>query len=167
MNRNAVFWRVVSGELPLPPAANTLGWEFVRYDENSGEIHVSYTTDETLTNPLGNIQGGMLSAMLDDCMGPAVYATLAPNKIAVTVESKTLFIRPAHPGKILGTGKIEHVKGNLCFTSGQLCDSDGQLLATATAIFRTGKLRWHGLTVPSPVANGIMRWKLRQSKNSI
>lgn len=164
MNRNAVFWRVVSGELPLPPAAKTLGWQFVRYDEGSGEIHVAYTAEAALTNPLGNVQGGILSAMLDDCMGPAIYATLPPNKIAVTVETKTLFIRPASPGKILGTGKIEHIKGNLCFASGQLSDTSGRVLATATAIFRIGKLRWNGLTIPSTVANGMMKWKLRQYK---
>ncbi|MGX5057057.1 PaaI family thioesterase [Enterobacter asburiae] len=164
MNRNAVFWRVVSGELPLPPAAKTLGWQFVRYDESSGEIHVAYSAEAALTNPLGNVQGGILSAMLDDCMGPAIYATLPPNKIAVTIETKTLFIRPASPGKILGTGKIEHIKGNLCFTSGQLSDANGRVLATATAIFRIGKLRWNGLTIPSAVANGMMKWKLRQYK---
>ncbi|MEL5664711.1 PaaI family thioesterase [Serratia ureilytica] len=164
MNRNAVFWLVVSGQLPLPPAADTLGWQFVQYDEGSGEIHVSYTAEEALTNPLGNIQGGILSAMLDDCMGPAIYATLPPNKIAVTVESKTLFIRPAVPGKIFGTGKIEHLKGNLCFTSGQLRDIEGRVLATATAIFRIGKLRWNGLIVPSAVAGGMLKWKLRKYK---
>lgn len=165
MNRNAVFWRVVSGELPAPPAAKTLGWQFVRYDEDSGEVHVTYTAGGILRNPLGNIQGGILSAMLDDCMGPAIYATLPPNKIAVTVESKTLFLRPAAPGKIFGVGKIEHIKGNLCFTSGQLSDAEGRILATATAIFRTGKLRWNGLVIPSTVATGIMKWKLRQYKN--
>jgi uncharacterized protein (TIGR00369 family) len=164
MNRDALFWRVVSGELPLSPAAKTLGWTFVRYDDQTGEAHVEYLAESSLTNPLGNIQGGILSAMLDDCMGPAVYATLPANKIAVTVESKTLFLRPAVPGKITGTGKIEHLKGNLCFTSGQLCDANGKLLATATAIFRMGKFRWNGITVPSPVASGLIRWKLRQNK---
>ncbi len=164
MNRNAIFWRVVSGELPLPPAAETLGWQFMDYDEGSGEMHIAYAAETALTNPLGNIQGGILSAMLDDCMGPAIYATLPPNKIAVTVESRTLFIHPASPGRILGTGKIDHIKGNLCFTSGKLWDTNGQLLATATAIFRIGNLRWNGLTIPSPVANGLMKWKLRQLK---
>ena len=165
MNRHAVFWRVVSGELPLPAAAKTLGWQFVDYDEHSGVINVAYSTGDALTNPLGNIQGGILSAMLDDCMGPAIYVTLPPNKIAVTVESRTQFLHPASPGRILGIGKIEHIKGNLCFTSGQLRDPNGQLLATATAIFRTGNLRWNGLTIPASVANGMMKWKLRRIKN--
>jgi uncharacterized domain 1 len=152
------------GRITASPAAKTLGWQFVRYEE--GVVHVEYNAEAALTNPLGNIQGGILSAMLDDCMGPAVYVTLPPNKIAVTVESKTLFLRPASPGRILGTGRIEHIKGNLCFTSGQLCNPEGQIIATATAIFRMGKLRWNGLTIPSSVANGVMKWKLRRHQQA-
>lgn len=106
MHPDAIFWRVVSGELPLPPAAQTLGWQFLEYDDNRQEASVAYDVPASLTNPLGNIQGGILSAMLDDCMGPAVYAGIPPNRIALTVESKTLFIRPASPGRDLAINWI-------------------------------------------------------------
>lgn len=165
MHPDAIFWRVVNGELPLPPAAQTLGWQFLQYDKHRQEVSVAYDVPATLTNPLGNVQGGILSAMLDDSMGPAVYVGIPPNRIALTVESKTLFIRPASPGRILGTGRVEHRKGNLCFTAGELRNEAGQVLATATAVFRVSRLRWHGLTVPAPLATGLMKWKLRQSRS--
>ncbi|MFJ4542581.1 PaaI family thioesterase [Pseudomonas sp. P1.31] len=136
MNTDALFWKVINGELPTPDAAKLLGWTFIDYDEEKSEAHIVFEASASLTNLMGNIQGGMLAAMLDDCMGPALYACLAANQIAVTVESKTNYINPALPGRIFGTGRIEHLKREICFTSGQLSDASGNVLATATATFR-------------------------------
>ncbi|WP_261414324.1 PaaI family thioesterase [Serratia quinivorans] len=164
---DSIFWKVVSGELPLSKAAETLGWQFDRYDELNGVVHVNYRVTGALLNPVGNVQGGLLSAMLDDCMGPAVYLTLPPSKIALTIESKTQFIRTARPGTIRGEGKIEHSKGGLFFTSGKLIDTDGKVIATSSAIFRESKLRWKGLVIPDSIAEGVIRWKLRRIANRL
>jgi uncharacterized protein (TIGR00369 family) len=166
MNPDALFWKVINGELPLPQAAKTLGWSFVRYDEKEKVAHIEYNTSGAFTNPMGNIQGGILSAMLDDCMGPAVYVNIPPSKFAVTIESKTLFLSPASPGKIIGTGKIEHMKGSMCFTSGQLLDERGKILATSTAIFKISQLRWLGITIPHPIAKGMVQWKVTKGLRS-
>lgn len=157
MNHDSLFWKVVNGQLPMPKAATLLGWKFIEYDHGNRAAHIEFEATTSLTNPMGNIQGGMLSAMLDDCMGPAIYAKLAPNQIAVTVESKTCFVSPAVPGKILGTGRIDHLKGAICFTSGQLTDEAGKVLATATATFRIGNLRWRGLAVPNVIARNLLK----------
>lgn len=164
MKTQAVFWRIIHGELPLAAAAKTTGWEFVRYDDDTGEIHVAFAAGVPLTNPLGNIQGGMLAAMLDECMGPALYLTLPPNKIAVTVQQSTRFMRPARPGRLLGVGKVDHRTGSLCFTSGTLCDTEGRVLATGAATFRIGNLRWNGLTIPAAFASGLIERKLRRQR---
>ncbi|VVO15331.1 PaaI family thioesterase [Pseudomonas fluorescens] len=141
MNRDALFWKVVTGKLPLPNAAILLGWKFVDYDEEQCEAHIEFDAAVSLTNPMGNIQGGMLSAMLDDCMGPAIYANLPVNQIAVTIESKTSFVSPASPGRIIGWGRVDHAKGAICFTSGRLINEAGEVLATATATYRICNLR--------------------------
>ncbi|WP_149195163.1 PaaI family thioesterase [Luteimonas suaedae] len=136
MNKEALFWKIISGEFPLPSAATMMGWKFIRYVEETQEIHVEFDAKAAFTNPLGKIQGGMLSAMLDDSMGPALYLELPPNRLAVTIESKTSFVSPAVPGKIMGIGKLEHLKGLIGFTSGRLLDEHGEVLATATATHR-------------------------------
>jgi uncharacterized protein (TIGR00369 family) len=140
MNPEALFWKVVSGAFPLPNAAKMLGWKFLSYDAENSEAKIEFDASAALTNPMGNIQGGMLSAMLDDCMGPALYACLAANQTAVTLESKTSYLNPASPGTIFGQGRIEHLKGGICFTSGQLSNEAGEILATATATYRISKL---------------------------
>lgn len=97
MNPESIFYSVVNGDLPPSRAGTLLGWRFVDYDDALRRIHVEFDAGPMLTNPMGNVQGGFLSAMLDDCMGPAIYATLPANRIAVTVESKTSFVSPARP----------------------------------------------------------------------
>lgn len=162
MRCDNTFWAMVNGELPLPAAATMLGWSFHAHNETDRSVSVSFDAGDALTNPLGQIHGGMLAAMLDDCMGPAIYAELAPGRIAVTVESKTVFIQAARPGRIFGYGRIEHWRGQLCFAAGRLTDAEGRLLATATATYRIGRLRWRGWTMPGPLARHLLRRQLRK-----
>jgi len=85
---------------------------------------------------LGNIQGGMLAAMLDDCIGPAIYAMLDEHQVAVTVKMATAFVRPALPGHITGTARFYRRRGNYCYTKGELKDANGLTLATAKACYK-------------------------------
>lgn len=71
MNPESIFYSVVNGDLPPSQAGTLLGWRFVDYDDALRRIHVEFDPGPMLTNPMGNVQGGFLSAMLDDCMGPA------------------------------------------------------------------------------------------------
>lgn len=141
MNLDSLFWKVVKGDLPLPNAAALLGWKFIKHDEHKNKAYVEFDAPTSLTNPMGYIQGGILSAMLDDSMGPAVYACLPANQIAITLEAKTQFFRPASPGRIIGWGRIDYATNKLCFTSGQLMNESHEVLATATAIYQIINLR--------------------------
>ncbi len=55
--------------VPMPPAAKLLGWKLISLDAAAGEIEVGFEGKPEFANPIGNIQGGILSAMLDDTMG--------------------------------------------------------------------------------------------------
>ena len=162
MNPESIFYSVVNGDLPRSQAGTLLGWRFIGYDDALRRIQVEFDAGTVLTNPMGNVQGGFLSAMLDDCMGPAIYATLPANRIAVTVESKTSFVNPARPGRIIGWGEVEHSKGSIAFTRGWLTDPAGRVLATASATFRVGALRWRGFSVPRPIARRMIARTLRR-----
>ncbi|QWP77096.1 PaaI family thioesterase [Lysobacter sp. K5869] len=162
MQPDNTFWAMVDGRLPLPAAATTLGWCFHAHNPADRSVSVSFEVGDALTNPLGQVHGGMLAAMLDDCMGPAIYAELPPDRIAVTVESKTVFVQAARPGRIFGYGRIEHWRGQLCFAAGRLTDEQGRVLATATATYRIGHLRWRGWRVPGPLVKHLLRRQLRK-----
>jgi uncharacterized protein (TIGR00369 family) len=134
--RTGPFWDAIAGKVPPPPAAETLGWAIEAVDPVEGTVRVSFEGRPTFCNPMGNIQGGFLAAMLDDTLGPALIATLPPGHFAPTLELKINFLRPALPGRLVGTGRVVHRGGTIAFLAGELNDSAGNVLATATATAR-------------------------------
>jgi uncharacterized protein (TIGR00369 family) len=102
-----------------------------------GAIEVFFDARADFANPMGNVQGGFLAAMLDDTLGPALAATLGDGEFAPTLELKVSFLRPAAPGRITGIGRVVHRGGSIAFLGRELHDQTGNVLATATATVRT------------------------------
>jgi len=139
--RQGAFWDAVDGRAPMPTAAKTLGWSLIEADTERGEIEVSFAASDEFLNPAGTVQGGFLTAMLDDTMGPALAATLDPGFYGATLELKVSFLRPAKPGRLVGRGRVVHRGGTIAFLSGELLDHTGQVVAVGSAtarIMRTG-----------------------------
>ena len=97
---------------------------------------------ETMANPMKQIQGGYLCAMLDECMSVACMVASGMTAVAPTVEMKTSFFRPAMPGPLRGVGKVVRWGKTIAFTEGELYDGEGRLLAKAT-----------GTAIPTPFKN--------------
>lgn len=125
----------------MPAATTTLGWSLIQADTERGEIEVSFEATEAFLNPAGTVQGGFLTAMLDDTMGPALAATLDPGLYGTTIDLKVSFLRPAKPGRLVGRGRIVHRGGTIAFLAGELLDESGQVVAVGSAttrILKTG-----------------------------
>lgn len=136
MEDATLFWKVAKGDHPCPHASSLLGWEFIFYEPEQHQVRVRFHASLALTTPLGCIQGGMLGAMLDDCMGASVFAMLGPEQVALTARLQTRLLAPAYPGHIAGVGRITRQAKQTCFTKGELWDEAGNLLATAHASYR-------------------------------
>jgi uncharacterized protein (TIGR00369 family) len=87
-------------------------------------------------NAIGTIQGGIVTAMLDDAMGPAASAFLGGHHMAPTVELKTSFMRPATVGPLFVEAKVVHRGRNILFLEAAMTDKEDKLIATATATAR-------------------------------
>ena len=133
MRREGPFWDVMEGGAAPPPAAVLLGWELVSIDPEAGTIEVTFTATEQFLNLVGVIQGGFLAAMLDDTLGPALVATLGPGQFGPTLDLHVQFLRPAHPGRLTGRGRIVRRGKDIAFLAGELVDGGGQIVAVATA----------------------------------
>ncbi len=133
MTRNERFWDVVEGRAAPPPAAVLLGWEPVSVDPDAGTIEVTFTASDQFLNPVGLIQGGFLTAMLDETLGPALAATLGPDQFAPTTDLHVQFLRPARPGRLTGRGRIVRRGREVAFLAGELLDESGHIVAVATA----------------------------------
>lgn len=128
-----MFWDVLAGRVPPPPAAEVLGWELVEVDPEAGTIEVAFRAGEQFANPVGVVQGGFLAAMLDDTLGPALVATLPEGQFAPTLDLHVQFLRPARPGRLVGRGRVVKRGRDVCFLAGELIGPDGKAVATATA----------------------------------
>ena len=94
------FWDVVHGRKPAPPAAMLLGFKLLEADPGAQTIRIEFQARSEFTNPIGDIQGGFLAAMLDDTLGPALVQTLGPGQFAPTLELKISFLKAAKPGTL-------------------------------------------------------------------
>ncbi len=137
MDPKAFFWQIQEGKLPQPATARTLGMRIVHVDPEEGALEAEFEGKAEFINPAGNIQGGFLSAMLDDTMGPALAAQLAEGEFAPTLNLNVQFFSPAKPGKVRGIGRVEKRGGGICYLSGELLQ-EGRIVAkaTATAVIR-------------------------------
>jgi uncharacterized protein (TIGR00369 family) len=87
---------------------------------------------ELLANPMKQVQGGYLCAMLDEVMSVACMVASGMTHVAPTVEMKTSFFRPAMPGKLKGVGRVVRWGKTIAFTEGELYDAEGRIVAKAT-----------------------------------
>lgn len=134
--QRGMFWDMMEGLIAPPPSAVTLGWELVAVDPEQGTIEVAFEAGEQFTNPGGAVQGGFLAAMLDDAMGPALAATLPAHQLAPTLDIHVQYLRPAHPGRLVGRGRVVQHGKEVCFLAGELLGPDGKTVAVATATAR-------------------------------
>ncbi|KWV56496.1 phenylacetic acid degradation protein [Bradyrhizobium macuxiense] len=122
--------------IPTPPCAKLLGWRLIDARPQDGWIRILFDGKEAFCNPAGFVQGGMLSAMLDDTMGPAVFVMTEGRLYTTTITMNVNFMAPAKPGPITGEATVTQLGKTIAFVEGRLTAKDGTLLATATSSIR-------------------------------
>ncbi len=119
--------------LAPPPCATLLGWHLLDARPQEGWIRIGFDGKPEFCNPAGFVQGGLLTAMLDDTMGPAVFAMTDGRLYTATISLTVNFLAPARPGPIVGEGQVTQLGKTIAFVAGRLMAEDGTVLATASA----------------------------------
>ena len=116
-----------------PSGSRTLGFRMLSVSQAERTVEVQFDARaELLANPMKQIQGGYLCAMLDECMSVACQVASGMTSVAPTLEMKTSFFRPAMPGLLRGVGRVARWGKTIAFTEGELYDAEGRLVAKAT-----------------------------------
>jgi uncharacterized protein (TIGR00369 family) len=116
-----------------PSGSQTLGFQLLSVSQENRSVEVAFEARaEVLLNPMKQIQGGYLCAMLDECMSVACMVASGMTQVAPTVEMKTSFFRPGMPGALRGVGRVIKWGKTIAFTEGEIYDAEGRLLAKAT-----------------------------------
>ena len=117
---------------PAPPSAILLGWRLIALDTAAGEIELGFDGKPEFVNPMGIVQGGFLSAMLDDTMGPLIVAMTEGRSFGTTIDLHVHFLKPVRPGPITTKARVTQLGKKIAFAEGQLFDAEGRLSARAT-----------------------------------
>ena len=133
------FMRLVGNHVPRPPAyIDLLGMRPIHAEP--GLVRFEFQATEQLYNPAGVVQGGFLTAMLDESMGPAALSVLGPGHGIPTLDLNISFLRPATAGRLVGEGRVVHLGRSVAFLEGHLMDDEDEVVARATATARVVKL---------------------------
>ena len=130
---NGYFSRMLRGEAPRAPAITLLGSRIEAVDAAAGTLSARYEAPRDFLNPAGTVQGGMLSAMLDDLTASLVDATLAAGQGVATLNLNVSFLRPAQVGTLQGQAQMLRRGRDVCHVLGTLLQ-DGKEVATAVAV---------------------------------
>lgn len=131
------FDAIKAGKIKPPECAKTLGLEIVSHDPAAMSIELTFEGRPEFANPIGIVQGGFLSAMLDDAMGLASATTLKLGEFAPTLALNVRFLRPAKIGRLEGTGRVIQRGKEVLQLESEL-RQDGKIVAvgSATALVR-------------------------------
>ncbi len=129
-----------------PPSSKLLGWHLLDARPKQGWVRIGFDGKAEFCNPAGFIQGGILSAMLDDTMGPAVFVMTEGKLYTATITMTVNFLAPAKPGPIFGEADVTQLGKTVAFVAGKADggrrqrarhrDTSARLVETAKAIPR-------------------------------
>ncbi|MFI9503618.1 PaaI family thioesterase [Nocardia sp. NPDC052566] len=130
----------VNLQLP-PPSTKTLDMQFEEYVPGKS-LTATVTVSQQYANAVGLLQGGFLSAMVDDLFGALSYLTARGP--TTSLEMVTQYMRPAFPGERLRLHATVRKAGRQAiFLAAEARNGADKLVATATCTLQV-------LPVPAP-----------------
>jgi uncharacterized protein (TIGR00369 family) len=129
----AKLMRILSDPANLPAATRHLGYELSDIDPTTSRVEAWFTAKPDFLNPNGSVQGGIVTAFLDEAMSLSVFVATHLKAAVPTLEMKTSFLRPLMTGRARCVGETLRLGRTVGFTEGKLYNEDGVLCATASA----------------------------------
>jgi uncharacterized protein (TIGR00369 family) len=117
-------------------SARTLGIQVDEVDQEAQTVTAHCVVNEDFINPNGTIQGGFLTAILDEVTAIASYVMTDGVYGLASLEIKTTYIRAARPGTLRVVGKVLKIGQKVGFVEGFIYDEQDTLLTkmSSTAI---------------------------------
>jgi len=114
-----------------PPCFVTMNAEFAAYESRSS-LTVTFPVTENTLNPVGAMQGGFITAAIDNVMGPLSY--LAMRNPASTLDLHTQYVRAVTVGDTLTvTARVVSMGPVTMVMTAEARNGRGKLVAAATA----------------------------------
>ena len=125
----------------MPLTSALLKRHLLAVDIAAGTVRMSFETKREFCNPMGNVQGGFVAVMLDECAGVAALVKSGMRQVVPTIELKVTYFAPARMGVVFAEGRCLRLGQRVAFMEADLLDAEGNLLARLSA---------SGLPLPLP-----------------
>lgn len=113
-----------------PATAALLGLELVALDSAKGTTRFRMLARPDLCNPMGTLQGGIITTALDDAAATAVIVRSGRRVGVPTLEFKVSFFGPAPMNsEVFADGRVVKFGRTIIFAEADLTTSAGKLLA--------------------------------------
>jgi uncharacterized protein (TIGR00369 family) len=125
--------RASTGGLKIPPPCfEEMHGEYVAFEEAQRVLVTRFPVESRYQNPLGYMQGGFITAAIDNTIGPLSYLVAPPS---VTVQLSTQYLRPVGPdtGHITVHGRVDEMTKSYLYLSARVLDARDRVLAMAQA----------------------------------
>jgi len=115
------------------PIVGLIGFRAVSVDSANRRVRCEFTATPRMENAIGSIQGGLVTAMLDQGMTAAALVAAKFRAGFPTLEIKTSFLTAARPGILTVDGQVVRQGRSIMFLAGEMRDPAGKLIATASS----------------------------------
>jgi uncharacterized protein (TIGR00369 family) len=124
--------RMIRGEIPVPPIAQTL--DFYLIEAESGRAVFQGRPARTHYNPIATVHGGYHATLLDSAMACAVQTLCEAGRAYTTLEFKIHCVRALTEatGPVRAEGKVVSSGRRMATAEGRLVDSEGRLYSHGT-----------------------------------
>ncbi len=127
----------IGASFAVPPCAAHLNARFESHDPAANVLRLSFLPRPEFANPGGTVQGGFITAMMDDTMGPVTLAATGGVKVPVTCNLNTIyFAAPKIGERCVVEAKVDRLGGSIAFVSATMFNERGDVLAKATQTAR-------------------------------
>lgn len=118
------------GLLIPPPVFKAMRGEFDSFDIDQGEMRCKFPVLPDQLNPFGHMQGGVISAAIDNTIGPLSMLVAKPN---VTRRMELKYTKPVttEVGEIFVTARFTDQKKHMLFFEAIVENSEGDQFVSA------------------------------------
>ena len=115
------------------PCFQTIPTRFLSWEPGKG-LKAEMAVPEGFFNASGRLQGGFITALFDNVLGPLSILETGGPTASLDIETRFLsgVLREAAPPVVVVTGRLRHRSRNYLMIEADLNTPDGRLIATAT-----------------------------------
>nr|WP_238934795.1 PaaI family thioesterase [Maricaulis parjimensis] len=118
-----------------------LGFSLIDFSIEERWIEAEFNPTQMMTNLRGSVQGGIITAMLDEVMSMSVLVSEQFTCGVPTLEMKTTFHNPLPLGTCRGRGEAVRIGGRVAFMEGTIWTPDGKIAARGSSTCQVRRVK--------------------------